>query len=129
MIAVNIPVLLCNNSVDTASLIRINIGKPIKALTITDIIKNALSFVGFLGDVINCFIIFRIFFLKTTIAEHAVPMCNHKVIPIDVEGSFLNNNVEVVATKPSELTGSHSVIPCITPRIIASNNQPTFNFD
>ena len=127
MIAVNMPVLFCNNSVDTASLISINIGSPIKALTIVEIIKNVASFVGFLGDVTNCLIIWRIFFLKTTIAEHAVPICNHKVIPIEVEGSLLNNNVEVAATNPSELTGSHSVIPCITPRIIVSNNQTSFN--
>ena len=121
MIAVNMPVLFRNNSVDTASLISINIGNPIKALTIVDIVKNIVSFVGFFGDATNCLIIFRMVSLKTTIAEHAVPICNHKVIPIDVEGSLLNNNVEVVATTPSELMGSHSVMPCIIPRMTTSN--------
>ena len=129
MSAVNIPVLSCNNSVDTAFSIRIMIGRPIKALIVTDIIKNVLSFVGFWGDVTNCFTICRIFFLKITIAEHAVPICSHKVIPIDVEGSLPNNKIEVAATRPSELTGSHSVIPCITPRIIVSNKPSPFKYD
>jgi hypothetical protein len=74
-------------------------------------IRNLMSPSKFVGDWATRTSIEAIFFLKYISAASEVPKCNHKDSAIASTGVASQKIMATLATTPSELTGSHSVIP------------------
>ena len=92
------------------------IKKPINAAGIDAIIKYKVSLIYFLSFSIRPTIISNISFQKTKTITIKLAKCRNMSKDI---GTLILKNSSTNAKCPEELTGNHSVIPCVIPNIIA----------